>query len=208
MFGSKVGCSCLEEIAGVWKCVSSWNEVNFDDIIQACEKAVDFSIKLPSCKLRVCPSESTINETLLDIYEKLINLLEFSISTHIQSPLLAQRSPPTSSDKVENNRPSQSTVNSGAELAALSMRVAQSENNVLCPMSRMFLGDFELDEEQRTVLSLEISCQTLKNLAYALQNMGCRSLRNEEKAVERAITMFSQVMKILGTSTTALINMS
>lgn len=180
IFAQKPQCSCTEDATGAWAYIKSMSKVSLDVIIAASSQAIDFSVKWQDCQS--CPSLAVVNEIVLQIYEKLIDLLQASIVTYTSpNPQLSTSEPPSART---GRHPLPHTKSSPIP-------------EVVCLPPVMSLGEFWLDEQQSRYLALDIVCRTLKNLASVLQQMRQQETMELNKMDRRADKLFSRVIRLL-----------
>jgi hypothetical protein len=187
IFAHKAQCSCVEDVTGAWKHIGSMAKVNFDVIIAASAQAIDFSMKSQECQS--CSSVAAVNEILLKIYGKLVDLLQASIVTYTSSvpQLPSSEFPPT---------------RAGSHPPPYTRSPPISE--AVCIPSVMSLGEFGLDEQQSRYLALDIVCRTLRNFASVLQQMRQQGSEELNRLDGRVNAIFSRVIRLLNTASMAL----
>lgn len=196
MSAQQTQCSCAEEVAGAWKHIDEMIEVGFDIILMASEQAINFSKKWHKCQS--CSSMPTVEGTLLQIYGKLVNLLEGSIVTYTSS---IHRLPISESDSAKNHPHSSldRALASSSQPAVFQTGCMNSSPTlaVVCLPSTISLGEYKLGENQSKRVALDLICRVLKNLASVLQQMRHQRVEEANRIDGKIDTIFSQIMILL-----------
>ncbi|KAI1390800.1 uncharacterized protein F4822DRAFT_163549 [Hypoxylon trugodes] len=205
MAASRKQCSCAEEAAEAWKHVGRMTEIGLDIIIMASSQTVDFSLQWQECQSRNCPSASEVQDTLLEIYTKLVDLLQAAIVTYRVTP---------GSNFAEHGAQDSSlyhhTSTSTMQMFGYPSMGAQTlpDLGVICLPSKMSLGEHELDEQQSSYLALDLVCRTLENLGGIMQQMGRREAEEVGRVDSRVLERLSRVSRLMRTGSQALQSLS
>jgi hypothetical protein len=223
MASSRTQCSCAEEVAGAWKRIDSMTEMSLGVILNASAQTVDFSVQFQECQSRGCFSASHVQDILLQIYERLVDLLQGAIHTYT-SALPGLPGTPESVPSTKHTTSGfcdliRQPVDSRS-LASVRQRVGYQpgvrqdsaekdttsslESNVVCLPTRMALGDHELDEQQSRYLALELVTRTLRNLAGTLRQIGRRHVEQGGKVDDRVLAILARVSRLTSAASSAL----
>ena len=199
-FAPKRHCPCAEEVVETWTQIDGMNEVGFDAIVAASEHAIDLWPKSQECQF----CSPGVSETLLQIYGKLVDLLESAVVTYAS---FLPRLPATeaslaiggnhSGPTVDRRQIRSSQQNGQQDIVMTGNLTSPSASNTACLPSAMLFGEYELDEQQSRHLALGLVCRKLKSLAAILHQMRLQGAGGINESGCTADATFSRVLRLL-----------
>ncbi|EXJ91413.1 hypothetical protein A1O1_04525 [Capronia coronata CBS 617.96] len=203
---NKPHCECSLEAVEVWSLIQNVHEVGLDIVMAASEQSLELWGKSQDCQS--CPT--SFYETLLKVYERLVDWLESAIATYRSLP--AHQS--TTAENAARIETSHSVNYPAIKMARLDRPQPRSRdpanasgNRTICLPSSMSLGEYEFDEEQSRHLALDLVVKQLRGLASALHQLQQIQLENGHGMKDLGSSLnitFSRTMRLLSTRTAAL----
>jgi hypothetical protein len=182
--------------------IGNATEIPFDATIIASEQAIELWPRVRDCQT----SSPAAHESLMHIYKKLIEQFEGAISTY------AMQGTPSSPKDAFTSTNRLSTVESWTEESSShrhwqgtprSRAYGLQTPGVTCIPSKMFLGSYELDDQQCRQLALELIYKKLKEMGAVLNQARNGDSTEATEVHLEADAGFTRVLRLLGSIDTA-----
>jgi hypothetical protein len=194
---SKAQCPCAGEIDKVRAQIGNATEIPFDATIVASEQAIELWIKVRDCQT----SSSDAHESLIQVYKKLIEQFEGAISTYaIQSPPSPSKDAFATTNRLStvDGWRDESSIRRHGQGDPTSRGSGLQTPGVTCIPSKMFLGSYELDDQQCRQLAVELIYKKLIEMGVILNQARYWHITEATEVHFEADASFKRILRLLG----------